>query len=445
MANKKRYIVTYKTTNINMEEISNILNTPEINIQDGVAFLMTDKLLSESDVHHFHGIGSSSIVLTEKEASKIQNDNRVLELIEDIDVFAMDEEENIDDFYSQIYIQMYNLAYQDVLKKMTKYVEEEQKSTDLRPPFPIPPNPFPYFPNRPIWPPIHFPPFLRQPIPWNITNIKANQVWQKCDSGRDIKVAILDTGISNHPDIIIKGGVSFVPGIISYGDGNGHGTHCAGIVGARNNSTGVVGVAPMSSIYAVKVLSDSGSGQLSWILAGLSWALQNKMDVVSMSLGSSGARGPIAAYTSAIEQLLSAGIVVVAAAGNSYGTVPPNESGYVSCPANSPGVIAVGAVDKNNLIGYFSSRGGTGNQVTISAPGVSINSTYLNNGYKELTGTSMACPHVAGVVALIKKRFPSLTPSQIIQKIRMTAQDLGVPGNDITYGAGLIDANAVTI
>jgi subtilisin len=158
-----------------------------------------------------------------------------------------------------------------------------------------------------------------------------------------------------------------------------------------------------------------------------------------MSLGSES--GPIAAYTTAVQQLLAAGCVVVAAAGNSFNGGFP----MVNAPANSPGVIAVGAVDQNGVIATFSSRGGTGNQVTISAPGVSINSTYLNNGYRTMSGTSMACPHVAGAVAMLRFKFPTWSPTSIRNRLRSSASDLGVPGNDTAYGAGLLNCDAATL
>jgi subtilisin len=206
----------------------------------------------------------------------------------------------------------------------------------------------------------------------------------------------------------------------------------------------VIGVAPKASLYAVKVLNGQGGGLLSSVLAGMTWALQNNMKVVSMSLGASS--GPIVAYENAIAQLTRAGVNVVCASGNAFGGPFP----WVGAPANShPAAIAVGAVDSAKVIAPFSSRGINGanwNGVTLSAPGVSVNSTWPvpADGYRKLSGTSMACPHVSGAVALVCQKFPNLNPQQIKARLISTASDLGVPGLDSTYGAGLVNCDLLT-
>jgi subtilisin len=176
----------------------------------------------------------------------------------------------------------------------------------------------------------------------------------------------------------------------------------------------------------------------------MAWARQNGMNVVSMSLGASSC--PSVAYTNAIAQLNASGVTVVCAAGNGFQSPFP----CVGSPANSRGAIAVAAVDANKAIAPFSSRGTQccppgANPVSISAPGVSINSTVLANGYGIKSGTSMACPHVAGGAALVKQRFPFFTPAQIRAKLLGTAADLGVPGNDPVFGSGLLNCNAATL
>jgi len=173
--------------------------------------------------------------------------------------------------------------------------------------------------------------------------------------------------------------------------------------------------------------------------------MQHGIKVISMSLGSSSA--PLLAYRNAIQQLTNAGVSVVCAAGNGGQTTFP----YVGAPANChPTVIAVGAVDMNKMIAPFSSRGTHGipwNPVTLVAPGVSIKSTYPfpASSYKTMSGTSMATPHVAGAVALIKQKFPLFTPAQIKWKLITSSTDLGVPGNDPTYGAGLLNCDKATL
>ncbi len=246
-----------------------------------------------------------------------------------------------------------------------------------------------------------------------------------------------------------------MPGVDSFNDDLGHGTHCAGIIGARNNGIGVVGVAPSASLYAVKVLKKfvlpdgrvTGSGDVTWIVLGMAWAKQQGMHVVSLSLGAETCQ--LTDYNEAITRLNAAGITVVCAAGNSGNDTKAPIFKCVNSPANSPGAIAVAAVDSRKVRADFSSFGVTccpsgANPVNISAPGVSINSTLRTGGYGLMSGTSMACPHVAGVVALIKQRNPTFTPAQIRSKLLSTAADLGVPGNDMYYGAGLVDCDLAT-
>ena len=274
--------------------------------------------------------------------------------------------------------------------------------------------------------------------------VKADRVWRRV-TGRGVKVAIIDTGIDdNHPDLSVSGGASFVPGVGPWDDDQGHGTHCAGIAGARNNASGIVGVAPDCSLYAVKVLNGQGSGQLSWILAGMNWCVDNGMDVASMSLGSD-VMQPDApctvAYQRAAERLIASGCIVIAAAGNSA----PEPHPWVGRPARCPGFMAVAAVDRNRNRASFSSFGppslGLEEGVEIAAPGRSINSTIPGGGYGVKSGTSMACPHVSGGAALLKEAHPVWDPARIRARLRSTADDLGAPGNDPHFGAGLLNCH----
>jgi subtilisin len=276
-----------------------------------------------------------------------------------------------------------------------------------------------------------------QPIPWNISMVNAPVVWHRT-TGRGVKVAVLDTGIDqDHPDLTVDGGVSFIGGVSSWNDDNGHGTHCAGVIAARNNPAGVVGVAPGASLYAVKVLNGGGSGTLSQILAGMTWATQQGMDVISMSLGSNALSADepcLVAYQRAAEDFIATGGVIVAAAGNSRGTTRP----WVGQPGRCPGFIAVAAVDRNAVVASFSSVG-PGNLVALAAPGVRVNSTFNDGGYRELNGTSMACPHVAGAAALLKEINRGADATQIRNRLTSTARDLNPTGVDPDTGAGLLD------
>jgi subtilisin family serine protease len=155
-----------------------------------------------------------------------------------------------------------------------------------------------------------------QILPWGIDAVNAEQCWAT-NTGDNVKVAVVDTGISTvHPDLVanLKGGASFVSYTAKYNDDNGHGSHVAGIIGALNNSIGVVGVGPKIDLYAVKVLDRNGKGYISDIIKGLEWCINNKMQVVNMSLGSSTYSQSLA---DAVKKVNAAGIVQVAAAGNS--------------------------------------------------------------------------------------------------------------------------------
>ncbi len=202
---------------------------------------------------------------------------------------------------------------------------------------------------------------------------------------------------------------------------------------AEDNAEGVVGVAPEASLYAVKALDSSGSGYLSDVVAGVDWAVDNDMDVISMSLGSD-------FYSSTLEtacdNAYQNGLILVAAAGNDGN--PAGKTDSVDYPARYDSVIAVAATDDTDTRATWSS---TGPDVELSAPGVSIYSTYLNDGYATGSGTSMACPHVAGTVALAKIAYPTYSNIEIRSLLQNTADDLGAAGFDIKYGHGLVDAD----
>ncbi|WP_078381234.1 S8 family peptidase [Sutcliffiella halmapala] len=269
-----------------------------------------------------------------------------------------------------------------------------------------------------------------QTVPYGIPHIKADVAHSQNVIGTGVKVAVLDTGIdSSHEDLRVAGGASFVSGEAdALTDGNGHGTHVAGTIAALNNNVGVLGVSYDVELYAVKVLSSSGSGTLSGIAQGIEWAIDNEMDVINMSLGGSTGSSTL---KQASDNAYNSGIVVVAAAGNSgsfFGLI--NTIGY---PARYDSVIAVGAVDANNNRASFSS---VGNELELMAPGVNINSTLPGNQYGSLNGTSMASPHVAGAAALILAKYPNLTNVEVRQKLRETATNLGSAFN---YGHGVIN------
>lgn len=281
---------------------------------------------------------------------------------------------------------------------------------------------------------------IAQSRPWGISRVNAPTAWGNGVRGAGVDVAILDTGIDyDHPDLVASlargGGVNF-EGFSNDGktsasywnDANGHGTHCAGIVAAENNGTGVVGVAPDVDLWAVKVLNSGGSGYTSDIIQGVQWCASNGIEVASMSLGGR--------YNQSLENACNAayaaGVLIVAAAGNDYG-------GAVIYPAAYGSVIAVSATNSSDGLAGFSS---VGPQVELAAPGASIYSTYKGGGYTTMSGTSMACPHVSGVVALVFADGGS-SALAVRQTMNNTAMYMAGLSSD-QQGYGLVDAgNAV--
>lgn len=267
---------------------------------------------------------------------------------------------------------------------------------------------------------------------WGVKHIGAGNVHPN-NKGAGINVAIIDTGINyGHPDLDdnYKGGYDFVNGDDDPMDDHGHGTHCAGIVAAEENGQGVIGVAPEASLYAVKVLNSGGSGYLSDVVAGIEWAIDNNMDIISMSLGTD---YNYLTLHDACDKAYAAGILLVAAAGNDYSLRRGSERDTVDYPARYDSVVAVGATNDADVKASWSS---TGSALELAAPGVNIYSTYLGNSYATKSGTSMACPHVAGVAALILAG-PN---GGVRARLQDTADDLGDSEWDNWYGYGLVDA-----
>ena len=228
-------------------------------------------------------------------------------------------------------------------------------------------------------------------VNWAGSILGIPNVWTQT-MGEGIKVAVLDTGIDlDHPDLV--DGIAATKDFTGDGveDVNGHGTHCAGIIGARLNNVGFVGVAPRTELLVAKVLGNDGSGAFSWIADGVLWAVEQGADIISMSLG-----GPVSSHRlyQAVHVALAKGVMVICAAGNE-GSLFQNSIGY---PGRYGGVITVASHDENGNRSGFSSRGG---EIDVMGPGSNIWSTYVNGGYAELSGTSMATPFVAGLSALI--------------------------------------------
>jgi subtilisin family serine protease len=409
-----------------------------------------------------------------------------------------------------------------------------------------------------------------QTIPYGVTMVNAPSVWPRT-TGAGVRVAVLDTGISMyHPDRgDVVNSVSFATdqtgATIPVEDFQGHGTHTSGTIAAADNNIGVVGVAPQADLLIAKVLDNTGTGQTSWIISGIEWAVNNNAKVISMSLGST-------SYSSALDAACSSaynsGVLLVAAAGNddtnelfypaslssvisvtavdqnknkasfsNYGptialaapgvnvystvcpvdetnstdatadvvwsstdhvsypilgtaagtvsglicncgdatgngdsnTCPPSVSGNIAhirrgtitfaqkvAYAQSEGAIGVIISDNgNDYISAFSLNGGSplvvvsisqadGNTLqTLAQSGISGTASVDANLYAYYSGTSMACPHVSGVAALLfSAAHYNITPSEISNILFNSAQDLGQPGRDDIFGYGLVDANA---
>ena len=285
------------------------------------------------------------------------------------------------------------------------------------------------------------PPQPTEVLPWGINKIDAESVWPLGGTGFGVDVGVIDTGISaSHPDLAgnIKDGVSEVWYTSSWNDDNGHGSHVTGIIGAVDNTIGVVGASPAANLYAIKVLDRNGSGYISDVINGIDWAIANGMKVINLSLGCD---CDSLSLHDAVTRARDAGIIVVAAAGNSGGSV--------LYPAAYPEAIAVAAVDSADIAPYWSSRGP---EVDLAAPGKSIYSTYKGTGYATLSGTSMAAPHVAGAAALMlgapvdpaydADASGTWNPDEVQNKLQATATGLGVGGVDDIYGYGLVNALA---
>lgn len=280
---------------------------------------------------------------------------------------------------------------------------------------------------------------LRETIDWGLAALNVPPHW-KATQGEGVRVALLDTGIDeSHPDLngAIDDVRDFTGSRAGAADRNGHGTHTAGIVAARKNERGVVGVSPECRLLIGKVLDDAGAGSTASVAAGIDWACDQGADVINLSLGS-----PYrdAALQQVVERAAAKGKFLIAAAGND------GARGGVNFPARWEETIAVAAIDRQGSPCAFSSAGP---EVDFAAPGQEVMSTYLGHGYARLSGTSMAAPFVSGLVALLialhrrggASKTPLRTIDDLIDHLRRAARDTGPVGHDPATGWGLVDAD----
>ena len=275
-------------------------------------------------------------------------------------------------------------------------------------------------------------------IPAQFPMIKAAPTQTVPYTGKGVKVGVLDTGIDvDHPDLKVTGGVctvavKYCSKGTSYDDDDGHGTHVAGVIAAKQNNLGILGIAPNVELYAIKALGRVDSSSSTTIAKGIEWAIENNIDILNLSIITLDSDTIIQRF---IETAYDDGMIIIGAAGNEGATIG------VQYPALYEDVIAVSSVNSEKKITGTSS---TGEKVELAAPGYEIYSTYPldkyteGKGYATLSGTSMAAPHVTGIAALYKERFPSFSNSKIRELLTSRSEDLGPLGRDKQYGFGLV-------
>ena len=277
-------------------------------------------------------------------------------------------------------------------------------------------------------------------------------------TGKGVVVAVIDTGIYPHRDltlliIALSHGTTIFNQKDSPYDDNGHGTHVSGIIAGNGISSHgkYKGMAPEALLVGVKALNENGGGSTSNVIAAIEWCLDNlsqlNIKAINMSFGSkaqeSYRQDPLCRATTIA---WNKGMVICAAAGNEG-----PEAQTINTPGINPKIITVGNVDDHHtltghddLLNRSSSRGPTIDNITkpnILAPGTNITSTWINGGYRSLSGTSMSTPMVTGAVALICQKWPALKPDQIQQLLIKNAHDLGLGPN--LQGAGVLDLKGV--
>lgn len=265
-------------------------------------------------------------------------------------------------------------------------------------------------------------------VVWSLPPAIWNKVWGKL-TGKGVNAAVLDTGYKAHrllPEP--KKARSFINGQAVL-DGNGHGNHCAGTVLGRKD----IGVAPNAELMVYKVLSNQGSGSSTGIARGIVAAVEDGANILSLSLGGG---GPDTETNAAIDYAWKNHCWVFVAAGNSGYREGSNTIGW---PGRYKGSMCTGAYDRNGNIANFSSGG---RELDLACPGVDIPSCGLNNDIRNMSGTSMATPHAAGIgcllyEALLKEGYPiPNTPEKLLELIKLIVVDAGKPGPDDRFGLG---------
>lgn len=263
-------------------------------------------------------------------------------------------------------------------------------------------------------------------LSWGIEKMNIPLYWSKGITGSGIKIAIMDSGVNfNHPDLSsnIQDGYNAInPNNLPIDD-YGHGTLMTGIIGSKHNGIGIKGIAPDSQIYPVKVLDEFGEGSFLHIQKGIEWCIDNDIDIINMSFALPTDHADL---KSSIKKALDAGIIIVASVSNSY----DGKSGF---PASYDGVIAVTSVDSNFRKGETASL----DDIDFAAPGVDVITTSNDLKYQYVSGTSIATPHITGMIALmLQESF--FNERDLFEQLKAIALDIGEEGYDSEFGWGFI-------
>ncbi|PZG05038.1 type VII secretion-associated serine protease mycosin [Micromonospora craterilacus] len=270
---------------------------------------------------------------------------------------------------------------------------------------------------------------------WQLDKLNAKAAW-RTSTGRGVVVAVIDSGVDgSHPDLVgqVLPGLDLVsPSGATEPDPVGHGTTVAGLIAGRNDDRqGVVGLAPDARILPVRVLDEENRYDDALIVAqGVRWAVDNGAQVINLSLGGS---GDSAALAAAIDYAFARDVVVVACTGN-LATSPDAKVWY---PAREPGVIAVSGLERNS--DNLWSGAITGRATILTAPASGLVGARPPSGYWRVQGTSFAAPLVAATAALIRARYPQLSAGDVVNRLLVTAKDIGPTGRDDRFGYGLVD------
>jgi type VII secretion-associated serine protease mycosin len=268
---------------------------------------------------------------------------------------------------------------------------------------------------------------------WHLRSLAVTDA-HKINRGQGIIVAVVDTGVDPHPDLVnnLQSGIDVFDGGTgdgrADGDSNGHGTAMAGLIASHGTASGggTLGIAPEAKILPIRDSLRRENAKPDDLAKGIQWAISRNATVISVS--SSGTSTP--SLRKAVDEAIKADIVIIASSGN-------RPAHYlIGYPAVLDGVLAVGAVDREGVRAPVSV---SGQELDISAPGVGIVSTRKNGEYAEGTGTSPAAAIVAGAAALVRSRFPELSAEEVVHRLTYTAVDKGPPGRDDEYGHGVLD------